>query len=395
MMKIQMNKFKDMKSKPEISKSYNFIFASPLNNKKKVYYVRKMNEKESSTGEINKEIESYFYTPEKYFSPDSPIRLNKNPQLEDISLDLKSSKEKLRKNNLSNSVSVSKRITIVKEKIGNSKVDNSKYEIIDNKELNRIFNSYKDKINSQKNKSLFKSSSNNIPINILSPLKNQEKNILSQNRVNKKNKNLLKYLSQKLHKKEKDLVMNDPDNYLYKREIINRMENNPIYETEDRYKWTTSLRNINKLKGIRRTLVNFNTDRNPFWSYLIEKGPKDHQTWVRPGLDLDNRNFVKFLKKVKTNTDINEDNINSVKNLDEINVKGKNLLKLEFDREMNSKKKKILHKAFVENGKIVLNTDINKVFGKETFYKNYDKNLLYFSPSNSTRNRVVLSTYSN
>ena len=354
-----------------------------------------MNEKETSTGEINKEIESYFYTPEKYFSPDSPIRLTKHPKLEDISLDLKSSKEKLRKNNLSNSLSVSKRITIVKEKYGNSKVDNSKYEIIDNKELNRIFNSYKDKINSRKNKTLFKSISNNIPINILSPLKNQEKNILSQNKVNKKNKNILKYLSQKLHKKEKDLVMNDPDNYLYKREIINRLENNPIYVTEDRYKWTTSLRNINKLKGIRKTLVNFNTDRNPFWSYLIEKGPKEHQTSVRPGLDLDNRNFIKFLKKVKTNSDINEDNINSVKNLDEINVKGKNLLKLEFDREMSSKKKKILHKAFVENGKIVLNTDINNVFGKETFYKNYDKNLLYFSPSNSTRNRIVLSTYSN
>ena len=189
--------------------------------------------------------------------------------------------------------------------------------------------------------------------------------------------------------------MNDPYNYLYKREIINRLENNPAYVTEDRYKWTTSLRNINKLKGIRKTLVNFNTDRNPFWSYLIEKGPKEHQTSVRPGLDLDNRNFVKFLKKVKTNADINEDNINSVKYLDEINVKGKNLLKLEFDREMSSKKKKILHKAFVENGKIVLNTDINNVFGKETFYKNYDKNLLYFRPSNSTRNRIVLSTYSN
>lgn len=394
MIQIQMNKFKDMKTNPKISKSYNFLFGSPLNNKKKVYYVRKMNEKETSTGEINKEIESYFYTPEKYFSPDSPIRLTKHSQLEDISLDLRSNKEKLRKN-LSNSLSVSKRVTIVKEKIGNSKVDNSKYEIIDNKELTRIFNSYKDKINYLKNKSVSKSSNNNIPINILSPLKNQEKNILSQNKISKRNKNILKYLSHKLHKKEKDLVMNDPDNYLYKREIISRMENNPIYVTEDRYKWTTSLRNINKLKGIRKTLVNFNTDRNPFWSYLVEKGPKEHQTSVRPGLDLENRNFMKFLKKVKTNADINDDNINSVKNLDELNVKGKNLLNLEFDREMSSKRKKILHKAFVENGKIVLNTDINKVFGKETFYKNYDKNLLYFSPSNSTRNTMALNTYSN
>ena len=394
MMQLQMNKFKDMKSNPEISKSYNFLFGSPLNKKKKVYYVRKMNKKEASKGEINKEIESYFFTPEKYFSPDSPIKLTNHPQIEKISLDLRSNKEKLRKTNLSNSLSVSKRFN-AKEKYGNSKVDNSKYEIIDNKELNKIFNSYKDKINSRKNKSLFKSISNSIPINILSPLKDQEKKLLSQNKVNIKNNNILKYLSKKLNKKEKDLVMNDPDNYLYKREIIDRFENNPIYITEDRYKWTTSLRNINALKGIKKTLVNFNTDRNPFWSYLIEKGPKDHQTSVRPGLDLDNRNFMKFLKKVKTSADINEDNINSVKNLDEINIKGKNLLKLEFDREMSSKRKKILHKAFVENGKIVLNTDINNVFGKETFYKNYDKNLIYFSPNNSTRNRIALNTYSN
>ena len=42
---------------------------------------------------------------------------------------------------------------------------------------------------------------------------------------------------------------------------------------------------------------------------------------------------------------------------------------------MNSKKKKILHKAFIDNGRIILSTEINRVFGKQTFYKNYDKNV--------------------
>ena len=41
---------------------------------------------------------------------------------------------------------------------------------------------------------------------------------------------------------------------------------------------------------------------------------------------------------------------------------------------MSCQKKKILHKAFMDNGRIIFNTDINSVFGKQTFYKNYDKN---------------------
>ena len=41
---------------------------------------------------------------------------------------------------------------------------------------------------------------------------------------------------------------------------------------------------------------------------------------------------------------------------------------------MSSQKKKILHKAFLDNGRIIFKTGINNVFGKQTFYKNYDKN---------------------
>ena len=112
------------------------------------------------------------------------------------------------------------------------------------------------------------------------------------------------------------------------------------------------------------------------------------------GIDLNNRNFLRFIKKAKSNSDINEENINNLKNLDEISIKGENLFNVEYNREMNSKKKKILHKAFVENGKVVLKTDINNVFGKQTFYKNYDRNKSFLSP-NIIKKKSIIYTYSN
>ena len=50
---------------------------------------------------------------------------------------------------------------------------------------------------------------------------------------------------------------------------------------------------------------------------------------------------------------------------------------MEFKREMSTKGRKILHKAFIENGKAILNQDINTAFGEKTLYKNYDNDNKY------------------
>ena len=39
---------------------------------------------------------------------------------------------------------------------------------------------------------------------------------------------------------------------------------------------------------------------------------------------------------------------------------------------MIQKVKKILHKVFVENGKAISTTEINNLYGYDTFYKNYN-----------------------
>jgi len=378
--------YSNLRPNYEVPKPMDFLFNSPKKSVQKLtYYVRKANERDNSEGKINKQIETFFYSPDTYFSAASPVRLGKKPEITDISLDLKSTKNVISKKNVLNTSSFSRQISALtriskdrdreRDKAG-PKFDTEKFEIIDNKRLDSIFSSYRKKINSKKSNSSYKYDNyNDLPTNISLQLNDQQKIILGQRNKNRQNRYILNYLSKKTNTKEKDLLMNKVDNYLYKKAIINKIENNSSFdEAKDRFIWTTSLRNSDKLKGIRRTLVNMNTDKLPFWGFLVEKSPNYQQTSLRPGIDLKTRNLANFVEKAKASSEVNKNNINSIKNLDDINIKGEDLFNLEYKREMSSKKKKILHKAFVENGKIVLNNDINKVFGKETFYKNYDNN---------------------
>ena len=392
--------YNNLKPNSELAKSYDFLFNTPKpKNKQKTFLIRKIKENESNTEKFMKEYDNYFYNPETYFSSNSPVRLGKKPEITDISLDLKNKNKNNKRNNLNISTasrkkSIASKFSKDRDKFGNYLIDHNKFELIDNKRLYSIFNLFKEKIdyNRKNNKSYYKSN-NNLPLNISLPLNNQQKYILNQKNNNKKNKIMINYISKKIHKDKEDLIMNKVDNFLYKKEIINKIDNNnKIYEPNMRYKWTTSLRNPDKLKGVRKTLVNINNDKNPFWGFLVEKSANMRQTSVKPGVNL-NRNLMNFIKKAKSLKDIDDNNINNMKYLDEISVKGENLFDIEYNREMSSKKRKILHKAFVENGKVVLNTDINNLFGKETFYKNYEKNKNYFSPSNSTTNKNILNTY--
>ena len=396
--------YKNLRPNNEVPKSTDYIFNTPkINNRGVTFYIRKANERDNSEGKINEKIDTFFNSPETYFSSEFPISLGRKPEITDISLDMKTLKKRPSKknNNALNTSTMSKALTkLSKDKDKNTpKFDTTKFEIIDNKRLDSIFNSFRERINSKKNNSYNKyNNDKNLPINISLQLNDQQKRILCHRNNNKQIKNILHYLSKKTHTNEHDLLMNKVDNYLCKKEIINKLENNNSFdENKDRFIWTTSLRNSEKLKGTRRTLVNMNTDKYPFWGYLVEKSPNCQLTSLRPGIDFRNRNLSNFINKAKARSEFNENSINSVKNLDNIDIKGKNLFNLEYNREMSSKRKKILHKAFVENGKIVLNTDINKFFGKETFYKNYDNNDSNIYPLYSSENRKSLNkiTYNN
>ena len=398
------NLFNNLRPRNEVTKSYDFLFNNPIQNpKQKTFFIRKINDNDDSNKKLSEEYENYFYNPDTYFASNSPFRLGKKPEITDISIEIKSinnNKRQMTKKNNGLNVSISSRkksilTKLSKDKYNNPIIDNTKFELIDNKKLDNIFKEYKTKIDFNNKNNISETKYNNLPLNISLPLNNQQNNLLQQKNNNKQNIHLLNYLSKKLHENKDDLLMNKIDNFLYKKELINKREkNNPLNEISDRYKWASSLRNPDKFKGIRKTLVNINTDKYPFWGFLIEKSPNMRQTAIRPGINLNNRNLKNFINKAKSFEGINEQKLS---NLDEINVKGENLLDIEYNREMSSKRRKILHKVLVVNGKALFNSEINNTFGKETFYKNYEKNKRFFSPINfnKNRNQKIIFTHSN
>ena len=110
----------------------------------------------------------------------------------------------------------------------------------------------------------------------------------------------------------------------------------------------------------------------------MERYPNNKELAVKPGYNLKQKEFEKFSKDMNNiNKNKNKNNVNAIKNLDDLNVVGNDLLDMEFKREMSTKGRKILHKAFIENGKAILNQDINTAFGEKTLYKNYDNDNKY------------------
>lgn len=348
----------------------------------RVLFVKKIDI--NSSKEINDSLKNYFSNPSTYFSTDSPIQLGKKQEVTEISYFKPKKGKRPTAINISGSSKSKINITKVeKEKERNHYLDINKFEVMDNKRLKLVFDSFKRRISSKKNEYLLKYNNSDLPLNMKISLRNQQENIVKE-KQNKKDKEYLeRLLLKKSNKGRDDLIFNKIDNYLYKQEIIKNIENKKVLtENMSRRDWVLSLRRPLKINGIRKSVININTDKYPFWSPIIEKSNDLQVTSVKPGINLNNNYIKKIIKDIQTTNSLNECKINRIKNLDEIKVIGDDLLDIEYKREMGSQKKKILHKAFIDNGRIILNTEINNVFGKKTFYKNYDKNV--YKPLNTS-----------
>ena len=128
---------------------------------------------------------------------------------------------------------------------------------------------------------------------------------------------------------------------------------------------------------------------------LIQRYPNQKELSVKPGYNLNQKEFLRFSEDMN-NKNKNKENVNSIKNLDDLNVVGSNLFDVEYKREMSTKGRKILHKAFVENGKAVLNQDINNVFGEKTLYKNYENkdSSNYYLKGNKSDKSIFMNSFS-
>ena len=391
----------------------------------RILSVRKMNTDEKNNRDINREIDAYFFSPEKYFQKNSPVTVGKKIYLLDMNdprlrrrKKLKTEK-KLATNLFNNLVNYNKGLgqkyenSILNKSISNIKGKeyqnylemSSKFEIIDNDRLKMIFNSFKindhkdNKDNSLNDKSQLsslsdtnrhqlkevkKSRKTKYPITLVERIPKDIKNSLFlQNRklnlhkLSEKQKiHMSHYLSKKLNKPQNNLLLNRVDSFRFKKEVINEIENSkPIEEQYGKFKWNISLRRPEHFQGVRDSYINLKGERFlPFWSIVIERSPKLKELSLKPGHIL-NQNDINELKKTNQSTNNrfkNNHYFKTVENLEDLNIEGKNLFNIEYKREIvDSKNKKILHKVFMENGKAISSSDINSLFGHNTFYKDY------------------------
>ena len=422
--KIRTRKFSFDKKESSINSRFEAL---------RILSVRKMNIQEKNNKNINKEIDDYFSSPEKYFQKNSPVTIGKKVYLLDMNdprlrmaKKLKTEKRMVANiiHNIANNnpqtykVSKSDLNTINKPQNGTKGKNNqayidmvSKFEVIDNEQLKMIFHSYKindkkDKSNniSNENSSLNDSSSNtknsneennyfrnkfkkkkylkklissidDIPIDIKNSLTLQNKKLNLQKLSENQNMRMARYLSKKINNPQNNLLLNKIDSFRFKKEIINEIEfNKPFEESYGKFKWNVSLRRPQNFQGVRDSYINLKGERFlPFWSLIVERYPKQKEMCVKPRHIL-NENEINEIKK--QNNKINLENKNqyfkTVENLEDLSIEGKNLYDIEYKREIiDSKNKKILHKVFVENGKVISFSDINNLYGHDTFYKDY------------------------
>ena len=350
-----------------------------------------MEEDEKYNKYIKTEIDDYFNSPDKYFDKNSSISVNQKIDIKEIKLFKKEPPHHLTmkksNKNISN-LSPRKKTnlpSLLMQSSGN--ISNNiqeqlpKYEIIDNEKLKSIFESYQD----QNNHNSFANEKDELKIKAypsdLSKSLSVQNNRLKSSRNDIKNlRQMSGFLSKRLNKNEKDLLINNIDSYRYKRELINNIQSKEFSEIHPRYYWKMNLRRDNDLER-KDIFVNIKNIYDPFWSVVVDNPLNKKELAFKSGLDLNSKDLKDF-KKNKYLIDNYSKKIKNLEKLENLNVTGKKLFNVEFDREMSSKRRKILHRVFVENGKEILDTDINDVFAEETIYKNYNKDKVRYEKNN-------------
>ena len=363
------------------------------NPQRKVLILHKLSNKESDKDNINSEIDSYFNSTKKYLEPSSKLIIGKRIQFKDfgqINLIQKtnvSPKRMLGKRfgksptmTPSDSLLKSGILNIMDDATSPSSLTNN-VEIIDNKKLKGIFDSFKEfsSKNSDVNNSNSKSQvrlftePNNLPEPIKSKLLFQNKNLEIKELSDKKVSKLSKHLANKTNKREDDLLMNRVDFFRFKKEILNNIENSkPLDNKYGKYKWNISLRRPEKFRGVREAYVNIRTDNNPFWAIVKERYPKDKEVTIKPGSKINTKDYKEFLRNPYLSS-TSDTSIKAIENIDNLDIKGEDLYELEYQGAMSSKNNKILHKVFFDNGKAIFVNVINDLFGNKMIYKNYSE----------------------
>lgn len=347
--------------------------------------IRKMEEDEKCKQYIQTEVNDYFNSPDRYFDKNSPISINQEIIIKDINLFQKEPLGNLTQKKSNKNLS----FTPIRKKtshpvllqtsgnttnninINNIREELPRYEIIDNEKLKSIFESFQD---SNNHNSFLNDNTKKFPSDLSKSLSVQNNRLKSSRNDMRNRQQMSGFLSKRLNKNEKDLLINNIDSYIYKRELMNNIQSKDFVELYPRYYWKMNLRRDNYTK--RKDLsVNIKNIYNPFFSFIVDNPQHKKEMLFKSGIDLNSKQ-LKDLKKNKYLIN------NYSKKIQNLTVNGKKLFNVEFDREMSSKKRKILHRVFIENGREILDTDINNVYGEETIYKNYNQDKVRYEKGN-------------
>ena len=353
--------------------------------------IRKMEEDEKCKQYIQTEVNDYFNSPDRYFDKNSPISINQEIIIKDINLFQKEPLGNLTQKKSNKNLS----FTPIRKKtshpvllqtsgnttnninINNIREELPRYEIIDNEKLKSIFESFQD---SNNHNSFLNENTKKFPSDLSKSLSVQNNRLKSSRNDMRNRQQMSGFLSKKLNKNEKDLLINNIDSYIYKRELMNNIQSKDFVELYPRYYWKMNLRRDNYTK--RKDLsVNIKNIYNPFFSVIVDNPQHKKEMLFKSGIDLNSKQ-LKDLKKNQYLINNYSKKIQNLEKLDNLTVNGKKLFNVEFDREMSSKKRKILHRVFIENGREILDTDINNVYGEETIYKNYNQDKVRYEKGN-------------
>ena len=318
------------------------LFISPLSN----YEVK---EKEEIIGNVD----NFFEDESKYLDLNSGIYVGKKPE-----------GPKLDKNNnliyysyvgspqiltkIKGSKTINKRYSQIRK---NSDLVNQKkkelFQFIDNNSLNSYFQTIKER--TLRNKK-YENDIINLPSPIKKQLINQQKNLSEQKREENSIKKMENYLIKKTNKKREKLLLKNYDSFQIKKGILRNIEEKEPLELKMGDKnWYFNLRRPKNFKGIRDVYINIRSNENPFWGRFFETCPKTIMRSRKPKIY--SNDIILSLEKNPYLPKILNGNstLNEIKKMENLEIKGENLLDFETKLELNSPgRKKIYNRDQLE-----------------------------------------------
>lgn len=369
---------------------------NPVKLNKKTYVIHKL-EKSSEDSKIN-EIKRSFENPDEYFKVNPFMIVGKKIQGPRMDNDMKivahsivgpvsvyeESKHKRKGTTTGlNSTRSSSKSFMLSPKIENQPKKKASFDVIDESKLNQVFQEYENlKYSSTFNRNEFMK---NIPWELKKRLQLQEHTLTEKGKIDRSVQKEASYLSKTLKKSQDDLLLNKTESYRIKREIIDSMESKVPIETKYGVNnWIISLRRPQHFVGSRKTFINLGKNDNPLWFGVREVLPRYTEIARKPeGKNLkDLDTFMSNPYLVQT-TEINGTDITHLDTLDDIVVKGRSLLDVEYKEAKELQGKKILYKKdYIENivnGNPFYTSDFNKgnQNTEQVFVSNYDLKSFY------------------